>query len=122
MSETGRYAFEGLDRLIHERARLGVMTCLMTTPEGLLFPELKSLCDLTDGNLSRHLKMLADAGLVELQKSGAGRHGQTRVMITSQGQQQFLDYLAELKSVVHDAESAAQELPSTDSLGTISSG
>ena len=54
--QKGRFAYEGLDRILHEKARLGIMTCLLSKPEGLIFKDIKSLCDLTDGNLSRHLQ------------------------------------------------------------------
>ena len=54
----GRFAYEGLDRVIHERARLSVLTSLITHPKGLTFGELKQLCALTDGNLNRHLRVL----------------------------------------------------------------
>ena len=49
--DKGRFAYEGLERVLHEKARLGIMTSLVTRPEGLLFSELKRLCALTDGNL-----------------------------------------------------------------------
>ena len=56
-SNEGRFsADEGLDRVIHERARLSVLTSLITNPKGLTFGDLKQLCALTDGNLSRHLR------------------------------------------------------------------
>ncbi len=57
----GRFAYEGLDRVIHERARLSVLTSLITNPKGLAFGDLKQLCALTDGNLSRHLRVLERA-------------------------------------------------------------
>ena len=47
-SKTGRYAYEGLDRIMHEKARLGILTTLLARPEGALFRELKQLCSLTD--------------------------------------------------------------------------
>ena len=62
----GRFAYDGLERSLHEKARLGIMTSLVTRPEGILFTELKRLCSLTDGNLSRHLDVLREAGLVEV--------------------------------------------------------
>jgi len=64
----GRFAYEGLDRVIHERARLSILTSLLTHPKGVAFGDLKELCSLTDGNLSRHLRVLEEAGLVELAK------------------------------------------------------
>ncbi len=62
----GRFAYEGLDRTIHERARLSVLTSLVTHPKGLAFNDLKQLCALTDGNLSRHLKVLEQEKIVEI--------------------------------------------------------
>jgi len=64
----GRFAYAGLDRVIHERARLSVLTSLVAHPKGLLFADLKQLCALTDGNLSRHLQVLQEAKLVEVLK------------------------------------------------------
>ena len=64
-SSEGRYAYEGLDRVIHERARLSVLTSLIANPKGLTFGDLKQLCSLTDGNLSRHLRVLEKAQLIE---------------------------------------------------------
>ena len=49
--DSGRYAYEGLDRVMHEKARLGILTSLASHVDGLLFSELKELCSLTDGNL-----------------------------------------------------------------------
>src|SRR5207237_6744854 len=56
----GRFAYEGLERVLHEKARLGLLTSLMSRPDGLLFGELKTLCQLTDGNLNRHLEALRE--------------------------------------------------------------
>ena len=75
--QPGRFAYEGLERVLHEKARLGIMTSLVTRPEGLLFGDLKRLCALTDGNLSRHLEVLREAGLVEVWKGFENRRPQT---------------------------------------------
>ena len=99
----GRFAYDGLDRVIHERARLGLMTSLAGRPDGLTFVELKDLCRLTDGNLSRHLKVLEEAGLIELWKRGAGRTQQTLVRLSTHGRAEFLRYLEVLEQVVQDA-------------------
>ena len=58
---TPRFAYLGLDRVIHERARLSVLTSLITHSKGLPFGDLKRLCALTDGNLNRHLQVLEQA-------------------------------------------------------------
>lgn len=101
--QPGRFAYEGLDRVLHEKARLGIMTSLVTRPEGLLFGELKRLCALTDGNLSRHLDVLREAGLVELWKGFENRRPQTLCRLSPEGRQRFLAYLEELEHVIRDA-------------------
>ena len=101
--QPGRFAYEGLERVLHEKARLGIMTSLVTRPEGLLFGELKRLCALTDGNLSRHLDVLHQAGLVEIWKGFENRRPQTLCRLSSDGRQRFLAYLEELEQVVRDA-------------------
>ena len=100
------FAYQGLDRLIHERARLSVLTSLITHTKGLAFGELKQLCGLTDGNLSRHLQMLQEAALVEVWKSFKKNRPQTLVRITEAGRKRFAEYITVLESVVADAVSA----------------
>jgi DNA-binding MarR family transcriptional regulator len=107
--ETGRYAYDGLDRVIHEKARLGILTSLLVNPNGLLFGDLKRLCALTDGNLSRHLQALEEAGLVEMWKGFKGRRPQTLCRITDAGRARFREYLGVLEHVIADAE--AKERP-----------
>src|SRR5262245_65368055 len=103
----GRFAYEGLDRVIHEKARLGVLTSLMAHPKGLAFADLKRLCGLTDGNLSRHLQVLQEAGLVEITKGYEGNRPHTSCRLTKNGRRRFLDYLAVLERLVRDAAKAA---------------
>src|SRR5688572_5833469 len=79
------------------------MTSLVTRPEGLLFSELKHLCALTDGNLSRHLDVLREAGLVEVWKGFENRRPQTLCRLSAEGRQRFLAYLEELEQVIRDA-------------------
>jgi DNA-binding MarR family transcriptional regulator len=112
----GRFAYEGLDRVIHERARLSVLTSLVAHPRGLRFGDLKDLCRLTDGNLSRHLQVLQEAKLVEISKGFEANRPQTLCRITPQGRRRYLDYLAVLEQVVRDAASAARAEPSTRAL------
>ncbi len=102
-AETGRFAYEGLDRVLHEKARLGMLTSLVAHPDGLKFGELRALCRLTDGNLSRHLDVLRDAGLVEVWKGFERRRPQTLVRLTPEGRRRFVAYLEELERVVRDA-------------------
>lgn len=99
----GRFAYEGLDRVIHERARLSVLTSLITNPRGLTFSDLKQLCSLTDGNLSRHLRVLEKGNMVEIVKGHERNRPQTLCRITAAGRKRYLDYLATLEQVVKDA-------------------
>ena len=105
-ASTSRYAYDGLDRVIHERARLGVLTCLITNPKGLPFPEMKRLCALTDGNLNRHLQVLQDAALVSLAKGPDRDRPQTYYRITALGRKRYVEYLAVLEQVVMDGATA----------------
>ncbi len=102
-----RYDY-ALDRVLHEKARLGILTSLAAHPEGLSFNDLKELCALTDGNLSRHLQVLEEAKLVDIHKSFVGRKPHTLVRLNAAGRRAFLAYLAELERVVRDGHAAAQ--------------
>ncbi|MGL4553012.1 MAG: transcriptional regulator [Gemmataceae bacterium] len=103
MTEPGRFAYGGLDRVLHEKARLGLLVSLLTQPDGLTFGDLKQQCSLTDGNLSRHLDVLAEEELVEVHKGYEGRRPRTTVRLTEAGRARFLAYLSELERVVRDA-------------------
>ena len=108
-STEGRFAYEGLDRVIHERARLSVLTSLITHPAGLTFNELKQLCSLTDGNLSRHLRVLENAKIVEIVKGHERNRPLTVCRITAAGRKRYLDYLSTLEQVVRDAAKGTKE-------------
>jgi DNA-binding MarR family transcriptional regulator len=108
---SGRFAYDGLDRIIHEKARLSIVSSLATHPQGLLFNDLKELCLLTDGNLSRHLQILHEGGLVEILKGYAGNRPQTACRLTEEGRKRFLEYVNVLESVVTDAVSASKTAP-----------
>ncbi len=105
----GRFAYEGLDRVIHERARLSVLTSLVTHAKGLTFGDLKQLCSLTDGNLSRHLRVLERAKLVEIVKGVDKNRPLTVCRITASGRKRYLEYLETLEQVVRDAAKGAEE-------------
>src|SRR5216683_7078819 len=89
----GRFAYDGLDRVIHEKARLSVLTSLVAHPKGLVFGDLKQMCGLTDGNLSRHLQVLDEARLIAIEKGYEHNRPQTICRITAQGRRRYLDYL-----------------------------
>jgi DNA-binding transcriptional ArsR family regulator len=104
-----RFAYDGLDRVIHERARLSVLTSLATHSKGLLFGELKDFCALTDGNLNRHLQVLEGAKLVSVTKRHEGNRPQTVCKITSLGRRRYLEYLEVLEQVILDGSRSASE-------------
>jgi DNA-binding MarR family transcriptional regulator len=106
----GRFAYEGLERVFHEKARLGIMTSLVSQPRGVIFSDLKEMCHLTDGNLSRHLQVLNEAGLVEIWKGFHKNRPQTLCRITDEGRRRFFEYINVLETVVHDAMTAARDV------------
>lgn len=85
------------------------MTSLMTHPQGLLFGDLKRLTSMTDGNLSRHLDVLREAGLIEMWKGFEKRRPQTMLRITKVGRAKFTEYLEELEKVIKDAREKQKE-------------
>jgi DNA-binding MarR family transcriptional regulator len=113
-SNEGRFAYEGLDRVIHERARLSVLTSLITNPKGVTFGDLKQLCSLTDGNLSRHLRVLETARMVEIVKGHDRNRPQTVCRITASGRKRYLEYLSTLEQVVMDAANVSKDYPTTN--------
>jgi DNA-binding HxlR family transcriptional regulator len=102
-----RFAYEGLDRVLHERARLSILTSLATSPKGLTFNHLKQLCGLTDGNLSRHLRVLEKGKVVEIVKGHEHNRPQTICRITAAGRKRFVEYISTLEQVVRDASEAS---------------
>lgn len=106
---TAQFAYEGLDRVIHERARLSVLTSLLTHPKGLSFVELKQLCALTDGNLARHLQVLEEEKMVRMAKEGDAGRSATIVRITPAGRKRYMEYLTTLEQVVRDAAAVSDE-------------
>ena len=117
--DSAPFSFDGLDRVMHEKARLGLLTSLMAHPKGLAFGDLKQLCGLTDGNLIRHLLVLQEAGLVEISKGYERNRPHTTCRLTKAGRKRFLDYLAVLEKLVRDAAKVAreQDSPASPRLG-----
>jgi DNA-binding MarR family transcriptional regulator len=107
-SASPRFAYDGLDRVIHERARLSVLTSLVTHSRGLLFGDLKQLCALTDGNLNRHLQVLEEAKLIAITKGVQNNRPQTFCRITALGRKRYVEYLAVLEQVLLDAAAAVK--------------
>lgn len=99
--------FEELDRIFHEKARLGILSCLVGAAEGMNFRDLKDVCGLTDGNLNRHLKVLLDSKVLSVEKSGQGRNTNSHYRLTATGRRAFEQYLGALESIVKKAKKNA---------------
>src|SRR4029078_1470156 len=84
---------------------------LVTRGEGIVFNELKRLCALTDGNLSRHLDVLQEPALIEAGRGSDGGRPQTLYRLTQEGRARFVSYLEELEQVVRDALPKAAKRP-----------
>ncbi|MBI3272307.1 MAG: transcriptional regulator [Planctomycetes bacterium] len=95
-----------LEPVLHERSRLAIMSVLVTAKEAS-FNELKALLDLTDGNLSVHLRALESAGYVTLTKEFAGRRPRTVAEAAPRGRQAFAHYIDHLEGIVQGARTAA---------------
>ena len=107
---TAPFAFDGLDRVLHEKARLSILTSLADHPKGLSFNELRDLCGLTDGNLSRHVQILEEAELIAVTKSFEGRRPNTSCKLTEQGRERFGEYLQVLEHVLRSARRSEERI------------
>jgi DNA-binding MarR family transcriptional regulator len=91
--------FKNLNELFQAKARLGIMTVLTSMGDSD-FSSLKSQLGLTDGNLSSHLRVLEDAGYIEVEKKFVKRKPKTICRITSSGREAFLGYLKQLEIII----------------------
>jgi DNA-binding HxlR family transcriptional regulator len=107
----GRFAYDGLDRVIHEKARLGILASLAAHDDGLRFNDLKEVCSLTDGNLSRHLAILTEAKLVDAKRGTKGPRPQTKYRLTASGRRRFAEYIEVLRQVVADVKPESEPAP-----------
>ena len=101
---------ELLEKIFHEPNRLAIMSGLCAAQGGLTFAELKAACNLTDGNLSRHLAVLEEAQAVRIKKEFVGVKPRTTVFLTDTGLDRFNDYLAALEEVLEQARRAQTAL------------
>lgn len=99
-SSSGTRGHEPLPALIHGRARLLLLSCLMGFPGGRTFTELKHAVGLTDGTLSVHLGKLEEGGMVEIRKEFVGKKPRTLVRMTRGGKRRFQAYVEELRQLV----------------------
>ena len=93
-------AAPALDRIIHERLRLGMVSAL-SLHDALSFGELKSILGASDGNLSVHARKLEDAGYVECRKGFDGRMPKTEYRLTQAGRRALERYLAHMEALIH---------------------
>ena len=91
--------FPNLDRVIHEKARLAIVSALSAAPS-LTVTDLRNLLGMTDGNLTSHLRILQEAGLVALSKSTGEARPQTTCVLTECGRGAFTEYLGHLEQIV----------------------
>jgi len=89
-----------LDRLIHERLRLGIVSALAVN-ESLTFTDLRSMLATTDGNLSVHARKLEEAGYIQCTKSFEGRLPKTAYKLTSAGRKALGHYLDRMEALIH---------------------
>lgn len=94
-----------LDRLIHERVRLGIVSALAVNG-ALSFSELKEILDATDGNLSTHARRLEEAGYIVCTKDFDGRAPRTEYSLTVRGRSEFESYLGHMEALIRAARSA----------------
>ena len=90
---------ESLDRLIHERLRLGIVSALAAN-DSLTFNDLKNLMHITDGNLSVHARKLEDAGYITCSKYFDGRVPKTEYKLTAAGRRALEGYLSHMESLI----------------------
>ncbi len=91
---------DDLDRVIHERGRLAIMSALVAAGGDSSFVELKAVVGLTDGNLSVHLRILQEATYIAIVKSFVERRPNTQVKLTAAGRRAFATYLSVLEKIV----------------------
>ncbi len=107
--------FQALEKIFHEPSRLAIRSALCVATDGATFGELKTTCDLTDGNLNRHLKVLKESKVVRIKKSFVDDKPRTTIFITPKGLDRFNDYLEALADVMKQARKA---LPKTQPIKT----
>jgi DNA-binding MarR family transcriptional regulator len=94
--------FLQLDRVIHEKGRMGIMSLLAASPE-LSFTELRDLLEMTDGNLMAHIRTLQESGYVAIAKSYRNHRPLTTCYLTPAGQKAFKEYIHLLETIVQEA-------------------
>ena len=91
--------FQQLDRVIHEKGRMGIMS-MLAAASGLSFTELRGTLDMTDGNLTTHIRTLQKVGYVAVSKSFQNNRPHTTCALTHEGRKAFSEYVGLLETIV----------------------
>lgn len=105
LSSKAKHVAPSLDRLIHERMRLGIVSALAAN-DSLTFNDLKSLMNTTDGNLSVHARKLEDSGYIAVSKTFEGRLPKTEYKLTAAGRRALENYLSHMETLIHQMRSS----------------
>ncbi|MEP6663999.1 MAG: transcriptional regulator [Verrucomicrobiota bacterium] len=97
--------FLQIDRVIHEKGRLGIMSLLAASPD-VAFTELRDALSMTDGNLTTHIRTLQEAGYVSIAKAYQNNRPLTTCSLTSEGKKAFADYINLLEQIVQQTKDA----------------
>ena len=89
MKATAENPYDALEKIFHEPNRLAIMSHLCAADGGISFGELRDACNLTDGNLNRHLKALEEAGAVKIAKTFVDAKPRTTISISKTGLDRF---------------------------------
>lgn len=95
-----------LEKIFHEPNRLAIMSAVCAAPDGISFRDLKTTCSLTDGNLSRHLKVLEESRVIRAEKRFVDAMPRTTIHLSKTGLARFHDYLATLSQFLKAAQRA----------------
>lgn len=109
MTKKSETPYDSLERIFHEPNRMAIMSALCTAEKGLRFSDLKKACNLTDGNLNRHLKVLSEAKAITITKKFVDDKPCTTVSISKLGLERFSEYLNALEEVLQRARNAVSE-------------
>ena len=110
-----------LEKIFHEPNRLAIMSALCVAKEGATFRELKTKCNLTDGNLNRHLKVLQENKAIRIKKAFVENKPRTTVFITKTGLNRFAEYLDALETIMKQAQQALPQKARTQKISSIQS-
>ncbi|MEX0320615.1 MAG: transcriptional regulator [Puniceicoccaceae bacterium] len=114
--------FEKLERCIHEPARLAILSLLINSENGLSYGEIREKLELTYGNLERHMKVLHENSLIEVEKLQTSGRPQSHARFSEEGRESFLKYLDNLEKILMAAQGkSVEKKKDPDSFGNYAS-